>query len=485
MRTSFPHAPSSSDTTPAQSEQLPTAHVPMRGNNNGDGINRSGGGEPPDNSPDIDDPSLPPHWHVAIAASLIHALHATAIYMGPATLLSPMRLSLDLSVEQITRPLIAFRSIQAIFLLPAGYVLDLFGPQRCLRFAMTAAAILAPFLPLVTSLSQLVVLQALCGLTKAFGGLSAMILLTNLRFAHRRGLATATGFVLSGYSLAGFFAPAVIGVVAQSYGWRFALGALSLGFAVTALPLTFYYCREPQHRYRGVTLRSLWTTMRKKGGLKGGNASAVAHDGGGEGVVSSPSSVASSEDLRRRLGKRFGDSAGGEPSAAPLNHADLNHANEPLIQPAYVTVMVAVSAFSFAMHIVLDHLLVFLREDFGMPFETATLYISALNLVALFAKLAVGPLAERFNMSLLMAAFALLGVFSSTLLLDVSMAGIAVTASVTKVIAFVGLCKLFALSMRAGFWYCAALVCVGLCCACIFTDLSYMSLCVCVCALRL
>lgn len=306
---------------------------------------------------------------------------------------------------------------------------------------MTSAALLAPLFPLVTSLSQLMLLQSLCGLTKAFGGLSAMILLTNLRFADGNGLATATGLILSGYSLAGFFAPAVIGVVAEHHGWRLALGVLTAVFVVVALPLTFYCLREPDDRYRKVTLVGLWRSIMGRDGVESSEGNIVAGNGLARKGVSADNGV---DSLERALKGRVVEGQEGKVGTKRESEkVTLEHAEEPLIQPGYAAVMVAVSAFSFAMHIIFDHLLVFLKEDFGMAFDTATLYISALNLVALFAKLIVGPLAERYNKSLLMVGFAVLGMFSSLLLLDLSWGGIAVTASVAKVKAFVVLCKLF------------------------------------------
>lgn len=265
-----------------------------------------------------------------------------------------------------------------------------------------------------------------------------MILLTNLRFADGNGLATATGLVLSGYSLAGFFAPAVIGVVAERYGWRLALAVLTAVFIVVALPLTFFCLREPDDRYRKVSLGRLWRRMMRREESEGdGGNGAVGNGLGGKSV-----SVDHDVDGRVAKGRVLKGDGAKLATQDEMKELGLEQAEEPLIQPGYAAVMVAVGAFSFAMHIIFDHLLVFLKEDFGMPFDRATLYISALNLVALFAKLIVGPLAERYNKSLLMIGFAVLGMFSSLLLLDLSWGGIVVTASVAKLKAFVVLCTL-------------------------------------------
>ncbi|CAN8074294.1 unnamed protein product [Agarophyton chilense] len=178
-------------------------------------------------------------WSIVVAASVVHALHAAAVYMVPSTLLSPMRHTLNLTVAEITRPLIAYRIVQTLFLLPAGLLLDAIGPQLCLRIAMTAAALSAPLLPLATSLNQLILLQIFFALTKLFGGLSAMLLIVTSAFPGENGIGTATSVLLSGYSFAGFLAPAVIGSLSQRLGWRFAIGPLADRFNKSILMTIF------------------------------------------------------------------------------------------------------------------------------------------------------------------------------------------------------------------------------------------------------
>ncbi|CDF32983.1 unnamed protein product [Chondrus crispus] len=89
------------------------------------------------------------------------------------------------------------------------------------------------------------------------------------------------------------------------------------------------------------------------------------------------------------------------------------------------------------MNMVFDHFLVFLNEDFGLPFNKATFYMSAFNLIALFSKLGVGPLADRCNKAALILFFSIMGIAASCMLLDVSGLTFTVTSSLSKVITFI------------------------------------------------
>lgn len=367
---------------------------------------------------------LPNRWAVVTAASLVHALHAACVYLGPTTLMSPMRHSLNLSIAQITQPLSAFRIIQAVFLVPAGYLLDKVGPQICLRISLTAAALMAPLLPLVTSLSQLLWLQSLFGLTKLFGGLSAMLMIAAQAFPDGKGLATATSILLSGYSLAGFIAPAFIGTLADTLGWRVAFLALSVIFIVIALPLTFHFLRDRDEKRSRPTISSLFQFISNR--------------------IASVNSTKHSRNGVKELEKQqnIDNPASSDNVVLSRGAQDVSSSPDPLLTKPYLLMATAVASFSFSMHIVFDHFIVFLGEDFGMPFSTATKYMSALNLVALFGKLGTGPIADRYSKSLLLSLFAVVAAIACILLLDFTSLGIAVTTSYVKVKAFVALCKL-------------------------------------------
>lgn len=399
-------------------------------------------------------PTMPPpnKWSIAVAASVVHALHATAVYMGPATLLSPMRHSLNLSVAEVTLPLNVYRAVQALFLIPSGFLLDLIGPQLSLRVAITAAALLAPLLPLVTSLPQLVLLQALFSVTKLFGGLSALLLITAAAFANSSGLASATSILLSGYSFAGFLAPAVIGALSTRFGWRIAFSFLSATFILVALPITFHFLREtpdPSSKPRSPlaprlrrALNSLLPTPRPH---RYAPAPQAPHDRPPLTVSASAPPHLPSVLTRPALPVPAPNTPVPSPripQTRPPPPAPAVPAADPLLTPPFLAIALAVASFSFTMNIVFDHLLVFLNEDFGLPFKTATFYMSIFNLIALFSKLGVGPLADRFNKAALILFFSVMGVAASCLLLDFTATTLTVTSSFAKVIGFIVFCTL-------------------------------------------
>lgn len=349
---------------------------------------------------------LPNKWVVAAVASSIHALHATAVYMAPSTLLSPMRASLNLSVAEITRPLIIYRLVQTGLLFPAGFFISDVGPQFCLRIAIISAALTAPLLAFVQTLPQLIFLQSFYSLTKLFGGLSPLLMIVSSAFPDGKGIGTATAIVLSGYSFAGFLAPAFIGSIAGILGWRTATLILSLIFSVLSVPFTLHYLRN---REPYPSIGECWRAWRRRW---------------------SPSSSSSSSNASSSLATS--DASKLDPES-----------NERVFTFPYATIFVAVAAFSFSMNLVFDHIILFLGEDMKMSFHVATRYLSALNLISLFGKLATGPLADRFNMTLLLVIFGIGGAFSCLLLLDISLTTgiITVTQSAGRALAFICMCK--------------------------------------------
>ncbi|KAK1857997.1 hypothetical protein I4F81_000611 [Pyropia yezoensis] len=285
------------------------------------------------------------------AASMVHALHAASVYLAPATLLSPMRADLGLTVSQISLPLNVYRLINAVLLVPAGAVLDRSRPDAILRTSVIAAAVLAMALPFCNNLPQLVALQAAFAVTKLFGGLTAMLLLVSRAFGDRPGASTDR------------------------------LGRLDAAGAPT--PTT------------------------------GSVASPRASPADGAAPLSSAAECDAATDVTPRL-----------------------------LTPPYLALLAVVASFSFSMHVVLDHLLVFLREDFGgsgLHLDVAARYLSALNLGALVTKLGVGPLADRYDKGLLMACFGVLGAIASAFLFDWVGGALLLTSSPVQMGAFVGL----------------------------------------------
>lgn len=387
---------------------------------------------------------LPSKWTVAITASVVHALHATAIYTAPSTLLSPMRQALGLSVAEITQPLFVYRLIQTCCLFPAGYVINLFGPQRVLRLSIIVAAVTAPLLAFVQNLNHLYILNVVFALTKLFGGLSPLLLLTSHTFPDNNnnnsngtestgvlkddgamkgegkakqkqfGMGTATAVVLSGYSFAGFLAPAAIGAMTQVMSWRAATLILTTLFAVVSVPLTLVVLRN---RVPYPTLPQAWALIKTK-----------------------------ADAFLRRFDSRSTTTSHSQSSTAliPTNAQQQKQQKQPLFTPAYACIFCCVAAFSFSMHIMFDHFIVFLNEDLHIPFHVATRYMSALNLLSLFGKLIAGPISDHVqSKTLLICVYAVVAFFASLLLVQFSFIPsfmFTVTSNTMRITAFVVLC---------------------------------------------
>ncbi|GAB0495848.1 hypothetical protein MMPV_007155 [Pyropia vietnamensis] len=415
------------------------------------------------------------------AASMVHALHAASVYLAPATLLSPMRADLGLSVSQIALPLNVYRLINAVLLVPAGAVLDRSRPDAILRTSVIAAAVLGMALPFCNNLPQLVALQAAFAVTKLFGGLTAMLLLVSRAFGDRPGMGTATSCLLAGYSFAGFLAPSLVGSLCAAWGWRAASAAMSTLFFVVGVPLTLVFLRaipplpigedevvgapaaasgtpksstEGKRQPQAGRLASNGDVARRGGGTAkaADSTDSLVAAGASPDRASLASSRASSDRLARPDATNAPPPATGSvvaPRAAPTDgtpppvECDVATDVSPrLLTLPYLALLTVVASFSFSMHVILDHLLVFLREDFGgsgLHLDVAARYLSALNLGALVTKLAVGPLADRYDKGLLMAGFGVIGVVASALLFDWVGGALLLTSSPVQVGAFVGL----------------------------------------------
>jgi len=401
---------------------------------------------------------------MVVAASAVHSLHAACAYIGPTTLVSPIRHSLNLTVSQATRPLIAFRAVQAIFLLPVGFILDR-HPQFFLRAAMLFAALLSPLLSVSTSLTQLIIIQTFLGVTKLFGGLSVMLILITRVFPDGQGHASATGILLSGYSFAGFLAPALIGLISQHTSWRIASAFLALLFVTIALPLTFYFLRE-ERPTRPFSIPALHATFMRlisnawrriqllRPQFLRLNQDDIDADEDSARLAQLPrlrildpnnepktSNAAVSGPIMRRTPSS--DMNGGVISVACEKGKALPpvaNESEAVLSPGFLVVLIIVGTYSFSVFLIFDHLIVFMGEDVGLRFDAALMRMSMLNLIALFSKLGVGPLADRYNKTLLLALFSLLSCFSCLLLLDISGTSFSTTISTTKINCFTVIC---------------------------------------------
>lgn len=474
--------------TAAAAEAVGPATVAgVDGNGDGDGNGVSGGGGPAgDDSGGGGMISVEEHsrrrWRMVAAASMVHALHAASVYLAPATLLSPMRMDLGLSLSQISLPLNVYRLINAVLLVPAGAVLDRSNPDAVLRTSVCAAAVLGLALPFCNNLPQLVALQAAFAVTKLFGGLTAMLLLVSRAFGDRPGMGTATSMLLAGYSFAGFLAPSLVGTLCTMWGWRVASGVMSVLFLVVGVPLTVVFLRPLPAGEAEVSSAAVASSSNGAATAAHNSSAAVPAAGGGrmqrvgglpqtgditrraggaaKAVAAADDTDAAADVSSERLIRPDGvDAPAGKAAAAtpptgaaaaasagvtsaPDAASPPDDAVPPMLTPAYFALLTVVAAFSFSLHVVLDHLLVFLAEDFGgsgLHMDVATRYMSALNLGALITKLSVGPLADRYDKGLLMAVFGMVGGVAFTFLFEWVAGSLVLTSSPTAVGVFVGL----------------------------------------------
>lgn len=396
-----------------------------------------------------------------------------------------MRRSLDLTVEQITSTIGAYRLVQAIFLIPSGFALDAVGAQISLRVSVTSAAFLAPLLALITSFSQLLLLQILFSTTKLIGGLSAMLIILNGVCANGGGMGIATTILLGGYSLTGLTMPAIVGVLDRYYGWRIATLVPQLFFSLISVPLTFYFLHDPRPTMRQPgRLAGLWMALRRNlrwlpwfprtqiesepiiptPYLPLESTRAAASGVGVQCVPTSAQSLLPSPDscthgtFDNHSEKSSASTVCPQPVHAPEQLStsakiDVYELSEDSTRmaadeeklfsaPFLLLTMVLVPAHSYSMHVVLDHLLLLLHEELGMLFDSATLYMSSYHFVGLFARLVFGPIIDHYNKWLLIFGFGAATTLSSLAIFDFSFIGITFTTSPSKIIAFVVLCKL-------------------------------------------
>lgn len=397
-----------------------------------------------------------------------------------------MRRSLNLTVEQITSTIGAYRIVQGLFLIPSGFVLDAIGAQLSLRVSVTIAAFLAPLLALITSFSQLLLLQILFSTTKLVGGLSAMLIIINGVCPNRDGIGMATTTLLGGYSLTGLAMPTIIGILDRHYGWRIATLVPQLFFSLISVPLTFSFLRDPRpSNWEPQSPSSMLMALRRNlrqflcfprratqsetiiptltPYLPLESTKAAASTIGVQCAPPSARSLLSTSECRTHgtfdnhldtsrapdvctqpVGRpaQLGASTKAELCKLSEDSMGMVAEDEKLFSASFLFLsMVLVPAHSYSMHIVLDHLLLLLHEELGFLFDSATLYMSSFHFVGLLARLAVGSVIDRYNKWLLIFGFGAATSLSSLLIFDFSFDGITFTTSQSKIIAFIFLCE--------------------------------------------
>lgn len=305
--------------------------------------------------------------------------------------------------------------------------MDHWGPRTPLLISISIAGVLGCVYPFCGRLWELVLLQGLFAGTKVIGGLGAMLMLVSRNFemdemeerverdggvedkGSRRnrngwGVSMGVSVILSGYSAAGVIAPIVVGSLAERWGWRVASGFMGGVFLGVGVPVCWRFLKIGEYR---------------KGGVGGEERMGLLRDEG--------SAVVERKDGSGKVG---------------------NGKLEPVFTRGFVIMMVIVVLFAIPLHVVFDYFIDFLKTDIKYSLKAATMHYAAFNLVALVAKLFVGPLGDKYDKYALIILFAMVTVIGTLFLFDFgfSLAGgisFTVTKSLRKIALFVPICMLF------------------------------------------
>mmetsp|Transcript_5394 Transcript_5394/g.7511 ORF Transcript_5394/g.7511 Transcript_5394/m.7511 type:complete len:489 (-) Transcript_5394:2614-4080(-) len=321
-------------------------------------------------------------WLVTVSCSIVHALHAASVFIGPSTLLSPMRKDLNLSVKQISLPLNVSRLINTLFLIPAGIFLDKSGIEKPLLVSIIVASVVCFFWPLSTFLWQLVAIQAVLALTILMGGLTPMLIIASRMFESVEKMSIVTSILLAGFSFMGFVTPLVLGPLADRYGWRTTSYLFPTLLSMIGLPLVLRNITSKAKSIRSAptsTDSAIWMLDSTSPNLRPMKLSA-------EGPMQSNNR---------------------EPRTST-----------PLMTMPYFVVLGAAAGLSVCLGIVNDHLIIFLSEDVGYSLRTATTFMSFINLIALGAKLSSGVAGQHFRKGVLLVFAAFSTTTSALLLLE-------------------------------------------------------------------
>ena len=125
-----------------------------------------------------------------------------------------------------------------------GVIVDRAGVLRVIRTGLVVMAVCFCLYPFARSLTDLYILHAFLALGLALSGLLVNVVLLSNWFVARRGF--VIGMLAAGSSAAGALMPVAIAPLVNNpdFGWRWGVGALSIGFILFALLPGFTVLRE-------------------------------------------------------------------------------------------------------------------------------------------------------------------------------------------------------------------------------------------------
>lgn len=184
------------------------------------------------------------HWPLVVAATAGMSISAVHLYsMG--ALLDPIAQETGWTRTQITFGQTLSAAISILLAPVCGVLMDRFGPRRIAIPGMIVFLLgVMAFATVGNSLVQWYALWALLSL--GLLGLKPNVWCGAVsgRFVASRALAFAV--VISGTSLGTAIVPSVTVLLYEHYGWRGAYVGLGVLWAVTVLPLCWFYLRTPQ-----------------------------------------------------------------------------------------------------------------------------------------------------------------------------------------------------------------------------------------------
>ena len=125
-----------------------------------------------------------------------------------------------------------------------GVIVDRAGVLRVIRTGLVVMTVCFCLYPFARSLTDLYILHAFLALGLALSGLLVNVVLLSNWFVARRGF--VIGMLAAGSSAAGALMPVAIAPLVNNpdFGWRWGVGALSIGFILFALLPGFTVLRE-------------------------------------------------------------------------------------------------------------------------------------------------------------------------------------------------------------------------------------------------
>jgi len=156
----------------------------------------------------------------------------------------------------------------AVMMLLAGLVSDRVGRRNVMITALLASTVLSAASALVSDWSTLLVLRALLGV--ALSGVPAVAMTYLVEEMDSRALGLAMGLYIGGNAVGGMSGRLIAGIVADHWGWRWGIGAVSL---IAVLSTMLLWMQLPPSRHfqsRGGGLRQLpprWRSLFADAGL--------------------------------------------------------------------------------------------------------------------------------------------------------------------------------------------------------------------------